>query len=78
MPVRLRRRADFLLGFRAVVGNPSKLPGRANRALIAALRSEAPVYPEAQLGADDDWLDGPTATPSPTPADAAAVADWLE
>jgi len=52
-------------------------PDLINRSLIAALRNEAPVYPEPQLGADDDWLDGPAAPSAQRPAVADAVSDWL-
>jgi hypothetical protein len=53
------------------------LPDMINRSLIAALTGAGPVYPEPQLGADDDWLDGPAAPSAQRPADADAASDWL-
>jgi SWI/SNF-related matrix-associated actin-dependent regulator of chromatin subfamily A-like protein 1 len=53
------------------------LPDQINRALIAALTGEGPVYPDPQLGAEDDWLDGPAAPSAQRPADADAASDWL-
>jgi SNF2 family DNA or RNA helicase len=49
-------------------------PGQIEQALIDALNGRAPTYPQPQLGASDDWLDG-IAAPAPAPT---ATADWLE
>lgn len=53
-------------------------PDAINRALLAALRDEAPPVSDfTPFGASDDWLDGPAAPSGPTPA-VADAADWLD